>query len=553
MTIAYKKLFWLITLCLVVSQFNFGQESQKKIVRQHNADLLKIVKLDNTSLVELRGNVELEHNGWFITCDLAYLNKKENYFDAYNNVKITKSDSVSIFSDTLHYMGNKDMAKFRSNVIVINDSLTLTTNILDYNTETSIGNYYQHGKLVNEDNILESKEGEFRQNKDEYIFFRDVVLYNNEYVMYTDSLRHLSERELSYFYGKTSMFGDDKEMYCNKGWYNSKLKVGEAEDDVEMYSEGKQLKAQYVFFNDSTGYNKALRNVEMLDTAQSIILRGNRVEYFKDPEKVFATDSAMIIHAGEVDSLYLHADTLMMCTYEFTDSLKRKLIADKIVDSAQVAEDTLYREFYGYYGVRFFKSDMQGKCDSLFVSSIDTTIFMFEQPVLWTGKNQLSADQIVIHTENQAAKQVDFLNSAFIIQEDTVEVYNQVKGKNLYAYMVNGELDKAEVKKNCQTVYYVKEEADYTGIYNTESVDINVYFENGNNIKTITFVGTPKTVLYPINQAEETNKILKGFNWQDAIRPKTKNDVFLDIEIEKNPDENKADKTKNSKLSSTKK
>lgn len=522
-----NKIHWLIIVFAVMSQFVFAQPGNRKIVRQHNADIFKYIKQKNEGVFELRGNVILEHNGWFIYCDLAFLNKSKNYFDAYHNVRIEKADSVTIFGDTLHFLGDQDLAKMRSNVIVLNDSVTLTTDMLDFNTKESIGYYYNHGKIVNEENVLESQLGIFRQKLDEYIFYKDVILYNDEYVVYTDSIKHMSEEEISYFWGNTEIFGDDKEMYCKKGWYNSKTKQGEAEIDVLMKTDGKELTAEYVFFDDSLGYNKGLNNVQLLDTVENMIINGNFLEYYKDPERILITDHALITQIGEKDSLYLHGDTIRLNTYELTDSIKLELIANKKVDSLEIWDDTLYREFIAYNGVRFYRSDLQGKCDSLYTSSIDSIIYMNVNPVVWSGVNQISADRIIVYSENQEAKKIDFLNSAFIIAEDTIEKYNQVKGKNIYAYLVNSNINYVEVRTSGESIYYVKEENDYTSLYNTLSANINMYFDEFGKIHKITFLMDPKTVLTPLEMLEPEKKKLKNFNWQDNIRPKTKKDVFL--------------------------
>ena len=517
---------WLVILLMLISHLGFAQQN-RKIVKQHNADLFKYIKEDG-GIFELRGNVVLEHNEWFIYCDLAYLNKTKNYFDAYFNVKIVKRDSLQIFGDTLHYIGNLDLAKIRGDVIVLNDSLTLTTNHLDYNTDKSIGNYFNRGKLVNEENVLESVFGEFHTREDLYVFHDSVVLYNSEYVMYTDSLRHYSEQELSYFFGKTKMFGDDKEVYCNKGWYNSKRKQGNAEIGVEMFGEGKELYAEYVFFDDSLGYNNARNQVELIDSSQNLVVRGNYIDYFKDPEKIVVTDEALLIQASEPDdSLYLHADTLLILTHKLNDSLKQVLVKKQLADSASIAQDTVFREFFAYYGVRFYKSNLQGKCDSMFVSSLDSTIYMHTNPVLWSDINQLSSDSIIVHTKNQKVTKVDFLNSAFIIAEDTIDKFNQVKGKNMYAYVKKDKLNYVEVRTSGETKYYIKEKNDYTGMYDTQSANIDIYFDEEGKIDKIVFKKDPKTVMIPIDKIEEEQKKLKKFNWQVEIRPKSKEDVMI--------------------------
>jgi len=66
-------------------------------------------------------------------------------------------------------------------------------------------------------------------------------------------------------------------------------------------------------------------------------------------------------------------------------------------------------------------------------------------------------------------------NSSFIISTDTLETYNQIKGKNMVGYFRNNELVKINVDGNAQTVYYVREDDGYLiGINLAESSTMTI-------------------------------------------------------------------------------
>ena len=72
--------------------------------------------------------------------------------------------------------------------------------------------------------------------------------------------------------------------------------------------------------------------------------------------------------------MFLHADTLQMVTV-----------------------DSVYREIKAYYGVRFYRTDMQGVCDSMQFNTRDSVLYMYTEPVLWNEQYQLYGDTIAIY------------------------------------------------------------------------------------------------------------------------------------------------------------
>ncbi|MEI8060487.1 MAG: hypothetical protein WCG67_10040, partial [Ferruginibacter sp.] len=54
---------------------------------------------------------------------------------------------------------------------------------------------------------------------------------------------------------------------------------------------------------------------------------------------------------------------------------------------------------------------------------------------------------------------------------------------------------------------------------------INIYFVN-KELNKVKYVNNVDGVMYPIKQIPADKKILKGFKWQDARRPKNKLELF---------------------------
>ena len=105
-----------------------------------------------------------------------------------------------------------------------------------------------------------------------------------------------------------------------------------------------------------------------------------------------------------------------------------------------------------------------------------------------------------------------------------------MSGKEVTAYMKDGEIDIIDMSGNALTVYYVKEEeGDYTGMNTTESSFIRMYIED-QEIHHIRFTKETTGILYPMDQIPGGADRLANFFWADEVRPKDEKDVFRKVE-----------------------
>src|SRR5207249_1342602 len=104
------------------------------------------------------------------------------------------------------------------------------------------------------------------------------------------------------------------------------------------------------------------------------------------------TGKTMLTKVFDTDSMYLHADTL----YAINDSVTKQ------------------KTYFAYKHVRIFKTDLQGKCDSLVYASKDSTINFYTNPVLWSNQNQLMADSISLLLSGSKLYSMDLRVNSFI-------------------------------------------------------------------------------------------------------------------------------------------
>ena len=493
----------LIPVVLNISAFSQDQEKTKILYSGDHWEFNKNIYEFGPRIL---GNVVMNHDSAFLYCDSAYVNEAENKVIAYGNVRIKLSDTLNLYSDSLKYDGNTKIAHANSNVRLIDNQTTLTTDTLVYNRNTQIAQYDCWGKIVNDKNILVSHHGYYYTDKKEFFFKEKVLMINPDYNMNSDTLMYNTVTETAFFFGPTHIISKDKldSIYCENGWYNTHLDVARFRERARIYHEKTFLTGDSIYYEYTNGFGQVFRKAKLIDTEQNILLLGNYGEMHRKDGFAFMTDSAMAIMVDKKDSLFMHSDTV------------------------RATFDTLQhiRTVFCYFKVKFFRSDIQGMCDSLTYLSSDSTMTMYHDPVMWSEQNQLSADSIKLLMRNGEADSLKMFNSAFIVSKDDTNSFNQVKGRNVLAKFRNNELYKINVIGNAQTIYYVREEdKSLIGINLAVSSDMLIFLDK-NEIKSITYIEKPDQHLYPEKELPQNERKLKNFKWEEKRRPLEKMDIF---------------------------
>ncbi|MCD4773105.1 MAG: hypothetical protein K8R41_06950, partial [Bacteroidales bacterium] len=488
-------------LCLLLFPLTINAQETKIVRLLHSDKLIGINKSGNEVNI-LIGDVELEHDSTLFYCDSANLYKTTNTLDAFGNVHIIVNDSVNIYGDILYYDGNTKIAEIHNNVKLIDNTATLTTDHLKYYRKTKIANYYSGGKIVDKENELTSHIGYYYTDKHESFFKDSVVVINPDYIMHSDSLMYNTKNEIIYFKGASELEGEDIFMYCEDGWHDTQNDISLLKINSFLSHKHNSLCGDTIFYDKTKGYGEAFNNIIITDTVKDIIIKGNYAEYFKGKNFSYVTDSATAIFIDNTDSLFLHSDTIKV-----------------VFDSTQKA-----KTFFAYYKTKFFREGMQGMCDSLVYEITDSTISMYNNPVLWTEENQLSSDSIKIVTVNNQVDSIVFYQSAFIISRDDTINFNQVKGKIIVAYFKDNEIKKLTVNGNSESIYFVRDENEnLTGIKKAVSSDILIFLKD-KKMQTITYIGNPKTPMYPTKTLSPKELKLRNFIWHEDQRPKSVSD-----------------------------
>ncbi len=196
--------------------------------------------------------------------------------------------------------------------------------------------------------------------------------------------------------------------------------------------------------------------------------------------------------------------------------------------AAQNQEDTAQRFFRVYRNVRIFSDSMQAVCDSLFYSGEDSTFRMFYSPILWASNSQVTGDTVYLSTRNKKPDRLFVFEDGIMINQTGEDMFNQLRGTRLLGHFRNGEIDNLRAKGNAESVYYAKDEEEkLVGINKATANIIEMRFKD-KELNRVVFINEVNGSMIPVRQATEEDKRLRGFNWHEEKRPKSKFELFGD-------------------------
>ena len=501
----------LFGFCLVAQvqpRRNAAQPAKSKVYLLH-ADVLKKSK-DNPDpdAQILVGNVSFRHDSIYMYCDSACFYEKTNSLEAFDNVKMEQGDTLFLYGDYLFYDGNTQIAKVRNNVRMENRTTTLTTDSLNYDRIANLGYFFDGGTLMDEENVLTSDWGEYSPATKMSVFNYEVELVNPQFTLTSDTLRYNTATKIANIVGPSDIDSDENHIYSELGYYYTQQGQAELLNRSVLSNGGKTMVGDSLFYDRNKGVGEAFYNVEFVDTINKNMLTGNYCYYNQKVGRAFATDEAMAVDFSQGDSLFIHADTLQMFTFNLDT-------------------DSVFREARAYHKVRFYRSDVQGVCDSLVFSAKDSCLTMYRDPILWNKRQQLLGEQIMIYMNDSTIDWAHIQNQALSVERLDSANYNQVTGKEMKAFFKNGEMNQVDVIGSVRLVYYpMEKDSTYIGMNISETSQLSMFIENRKLKKMIM---SPKSngTLYPMSQIPSDKKRLDNFAWFDYVRPLSKNDIFI--------------------------
>lgn len=552
----------------------FSQVTQEKqedrLVRLIEAKSAEKKTIDVKEYRKVTGPAQFLHNNALIICDSAIWDMQLNTVDAIGNVKIIQNQTI-LLSDNIKYIADRSVAEVRGKLVelVDRDSNRLRTRYLDYFTKDSLAMFYNGGSMVNKKgNTIESLNGYYYGKLEKFLFQVNVQMETDSVLLTADSLAYLANQEKAIFLSNTYAWQNDGFLFARGGWYDRKAELFHFTKDAYIKTTNNEIWADTINYNRNQAEAELFNNIQILDTAQSSIIFADYGRFKQKPFKVLLTNRPSVasytVEDGVADTLFFAADTIKYYTFprnevdstiiaqsesRFIQSKKdaigemyRKVIIpqkptkiplqkgekDSLNNKdtlKQTIDTTSIKFFYANKNIRFYRSNLQGTCDSLLFNSIDSLIRLFKDPVIWSDKNQFTSDSAQVVISNRKLSKAELNSSAFVvIQEDSTH-FNQIKSADVVAFFKSEKLSRFDSFGGVSILFFFKEDSVLTTMNEKECKAMSATFTEDKKLERIRYFEAVRSNAYPLYNLEKEKQKLKGFRWLDSKRPKSRFEV----------------------------
>lgn len=464
------------------------------------------------------GGVRLRQGTTYFTADSVVLNQHTSSFQAYGNVHINDSDTAKLWSNTLRYQWDTKLAYLNGRVRLTDGKISLNTASLDYDVSRKIGTYRNGGQVLSGKTKLNSNDGIYYLDTRDFYFSKKVVLKDPGYELKTDSLLYNTELQIARFMAATTIKDSSgRVIQTREGIYDVKGGKAEFTSRTTVQDKARFLAGDRIATDDATGMIQVEGRGVLIDTAAKLDLLANQIFINRKTDALLATRQPVMTVRQDRDSFFIAADTLFTARLSslFTDSLTQKRKGD-----------STDRYIEAYRNVRVFSDSIQSASDSLFYSLRDSIFQLYQNPVVWSKKNQITGDTILLYTKNQKADRFRVFDNSFLASEVQPGVYNQIQSSRMEGFLTNGQIDSVAARGLAESVYFIQDQdSAFSSVNQTSSDVIDIYFDSGELYKVV-LRSAVKGDLYPIAQKQPATMRLKNFAWLDERRPRSKYDLF---------------------------
>ena len=293
-------------------------------MRAQDADRVRLVSAKSAQLIDENGQsyrkvvgpARFFHNNTWLICDTALWNVNTNIIDAVGHVRIIQ-DRTKLTSATLQYVVDDNMAKFRGDLVQLedDDKNTLRTRYLDYNTKDSVAIFQGGAAMRDKDGqVIESQFGTYDSKARLFVFNDNVNMYLDTTFVKTSRLEYRTDISTAWFGFNTDMWQDDKMLSANDGRYEREKELFFFRRKVHILTEDQEAWADSLYYHRALNDVEMLGNVEIMDTTRNVFALAGRFEYTDSLSQIVMTRDPAVMSVTEEkgvrDSLYVGADIL---------------------------------------------------------------------------------------------------------------------------------------------------------------------------------------------------------------------------------------------------
>ncbi|MDE6802638.1 MAG: hypothetical protein K2J06_07720 [Muribaculaceae bacterium] len=387
--------------------------------------------------------------------------KDANFRDDVKLRSLSRTDTLLILTDDLRYNTATHIAELNAPSTVTSRDGTIYTDQGTYNTETTQADLYERSTVVTSTGRTLTGDTIFYDHNLGY-----GVAYGN--MILTDTVNKMR-------------------LYGEYGFYN------ELNDSV--FVSGRAIAVDYSSPDSLSLHGDTIQAYRIITIRQNFIP-------LTQPEEVVAEvvmPDSLPIDSIQIDSPKL--DSMATDTIVLDTILPDSIVADSFrLDSIRPdslsleplpapMDDYIIEEVadtarfvVAYRNVRFYRTDLQGVCDSMTFVAKDSLLHLNIDPMVWSDTRQIFGNAIVVHLNDSTADRITLPNNGFMAEEIEPGYYNQMSGREMVATLEAGDLRRLDVSGNVLITFFPMNDEDstYTKVANAESSFLSADFKDRN-------------------------------------------------------------------------
>ena len=484
----------LCILCLLEGGFPTDLLGQKIEKIRYRANTLVSVLRNGVRQQFLQGAVRFKHENANMYCDSALFFQKEQYLDAFGNIKLV-DEGRRLYGRILAYDGKKRYARFRGDVRYVPQKGTLRTDSLDYDMGNEQAFFWGGAVLRDSAKTLTSRRGRYQISEKFWHVKDSVKVFHPDYTLYCDSLKGSETLGKSWIQGATKLWmGDTAQLHAHKGGVTM-----EEEDKIVFYEALMQTPTYHIWgdtlvFDQANSVHTAQGRV-MIAIEDSLTLFGKKAVYEPEKDEIWMYGDAVVRKVLVDDTLYLRSDTLHM------------------------KQDGDVKNFTASPQVRMYGQDILALCDSVHYGDADSVIHMRRDIILWRENVQITANEADILFKEGHIVRIDLSGVPYVVEQDTLNFFNQATGRNMHLHFTQDTLRHIDIEGNSENIYHLLEgDTALVGMNRIVSGNAKLLFGK-KKLQNALFKVNPKGTFFPPKDILPTNNRLKGFSWKPESKP----------------------------------
>lgn len=534
-------------LLIFISTLSFAQDKPKAVQRDpylqapvknqpqqlRPEDKVKIIHADEVKKDPakydgnqfLTGNVQIEHQGSILTADEVVIYSEENFVKAIGNTKLQNTDGSVITAGEMEYDGNTQKGVARKKVVLTDPKQTIRTDVMYYDRISNQAYFNTGGTISDGQNVMYTKSATYFLDTKIIDFVGNVKIDNPEYIIEGANIKQNQNTKVAEFLGPTTITNranPKNYVYTERGTYKMNTDEAFLNKNSRIHYNDKILTGDDMYYNQVSGFGKATGNVTLDDPKEKRYIKGGYGEIFKLKDSAMITKNPYAVKILEKDSIYFASEKII--SYQKPDS----------------SDATVKKSFLrAFRKGRFYKSNAQGRADSIAFNETDGILHMYTKPILWSGEKQVTGDKVeaYFNTRTEDLDSLKVIGNAFAISKvdslTLTDEFNQIKGKLMTVYYQDNNIKEAKVIGNAQSIVYVDDDNQQTkqkeriGITLSSCGIIGALFEEkALQIVSCSIGATSDT--YPMSMLEPSKRKFPDFNWNTKDRIRKWQDILVD-------------------------